>query len=637
MNLAPHLFLVVLALGCADGQRLQQTGSQTLVGSSDGRRVFVVNSDEDSISAVSVRDGSSVELAVGEAPARISRDEDRLYVTVAGTGELVKLIETETGARELARVTVGGEPFGVVASHDGASVYVAVSLEDRVEERDAVTLDLLREWAVPDQPRWLALHPLADALFVVSTFAGGLTRIDLASGRTSSVDPPVTTRAQVPLALRFTGDPGITSSGDELAVPGLYLDITTPVVLEETEEGSSGGYGSASRDERGELPLLEVDRLNAVLVTFPLDPYTAELRNGGQPILLGVRDIELGRIVRSMPSAAVADPYEGSWIVPLEGSDVLLAVDRRPYLDQGPLDPVRVSCAASCDADISVAEGGFWERPTVVVNAPGGPRGVAFVRLQSAWVHSFLDRTVSQLAMPDTTGSLGARSLGTVQAALDTTDRSAPLAATALAERAEAGRRLFVTAVDPKMAAPSSGISCATCHLGGRTDGLVWPLPEGPRNTPSLAGPVGHTAPYTWTGAVDSVATEADITSQTRMGGTAITWEDLDAIEQYVTSIRAAAPVVSDADVVARGGELFVSAGCGTCHSGSAFTDNQFHDILGMRVQAPTLRGVAGTAPYYYNGRAATLAEVLETPGMGTTGLLEPEDAEALEAYLRSL
>lgn len=83
-----------------------------------------------------------------------------------------------------------------------------------------------------------------------------------------------------------------------------------------------------------------------------------------------------------------------------------------------------------------------------------------------------------------------------------------------------------------------------------------------------------------------------------------------------------------------RGQELFaVRAHCGDCHKGLNLTDNQFHNLgwgldqpkadLGRVMvtgdpadtgafKTPTLRNIAETAPYFHDGRARTLEEVVE-------------------------
>lgn len=100
--------------------------------------------------------------------------------------------------------------------------------------------------------------------------------------------------------------------------------------------------------------------------------------------------------------------------------------------------------------------------------------------------------------------------------------------------------------------------------------------------------------------------------------------------------------------MVARGREVFHSAqaACASCHVDGASTDHQLHDI-GSRAKAdaaptfdtPSLRFVGGTAPYFHDGRYATLRALLvDTSGdMGHTKHLSEADMGALEAYLRTL
>ncbi|HEX8116576.1 MAG TPA: cytochrome c peroxidase, partial [Pyrinomonadaceae bacterium] len=97
----------------------------------------------------------------------------------------------------------------------------------------------------------------------------------------------------------------------------------------------------------------------------------------------------------------------------------------------------------------------------------------------------------------------------------------------------------------------------------------------------------------------------------------------LDASAQGISQLSAAA---------ARGQAVFNGAGrCNTCHSGTLFSDNQFHNI-GVRPQAqdagrsavtnnpadlgafrtPSLRNVGLRAPYFHTGQFATLEEVVD-------------------------
>ncbi len=210
------------------------------------------------------------------------------------------------------------------------------------------------------------------------------------------------------------------------------------------------------------------------------------------------------------------------------------------------------------------------------------------------------------------------------------------------------GRRSFMSASDPQMAASGSGVSCDTCHSEGRNDGNTWLFEDMPRQTPSLAGRVSDTLPITWLGSVQTVADEVMATSSERMGGEGLHQALALKIGTFVDHGR---PVIRPQPVgevavaqVARGKALFNSAdvGCATCHSGTRATDGRNWRVAGFTVatNTPTLTGVGATAPYFHDGSATTLIELLRRSrdgSMGNTSKLSDADLKDLEAYLLTL
>ena len=94
---------------------------------------------------------------------------------------------------------------------------------------------------------------------------------------------------------------------------------------------------------------------------------------------------------------------------------------------------------------------------------------------------------------------------------------------------------------------------------------------------------------------------------------------------------------------LAQGQALFYAPeiGCAGCHSGSQFGTDATFTLLGAEpTKAISLRGVSMTPPYFHDGSAETLGEVLEqcrSGFMGDTSGLSQSELEALELYLRSL
>src|SRR5439155_19683917 len=96
--------------------------------------------------------------------------------------------------------------------------------------------------------------------------------------------------------------------------------------------------------------------------------------------------------------------------------------------------------------------------------------------------------------------------------------------------------------------------------------------------------------------------------------------------------------------LVARGRALFTSdrVGCTGCHLGDgSSTDGERHQVLDNEkaIDTPALSHLGNTAPYFHDGTAQTLEDVVSQAGdrMGHTRLLSGVDRVALAAYLRTL
>jgi cytochrome c peroxidase len=164
-----------------------------------------------------------------------------------------------------------------------------------------------------------------------------------------------------------------------------------------------------------------------------------------------------------------------------------------------------------------------------------------------------------------------------------------------------------------------------------------------------LAGRLEGTAPYSWSNGHATV-TEHLATTFKRLGGTGLDGRSLAALVAYVTSLPGPRrPERAGDPLVARGRHFFADpgVGCTACHrEGSAFTDGSMHDVSSRAhgdtsavFDTPSLRFVGGTAPYFHDGRYASLRELLHATdsAMGNTGHLDESDLGALEAYLESL
>jgi 5-enolpyruvylshikimate-3-phosphate synthase len=99
----------------------------------------------------------------------------------------------------------------------------------------------------------------------------------------------------------------------------------------------------------------------------------------------------------------------------------------------------------------------------------------------------------------------------------------------------------------------------------------------------------------------------------TRIGGD-LSPDDADALAVYVAGLRPPSPPPPlDRDAVDRGAAAFARLGCAACHALPRGTDGQTHAMFGLdATKTPPLSGLAWTAPYLHDGRAADLDAVVD-------------------------
>jgi YVTN family beta-propeller protein len=197
--------------------------------------------------------------------------------------------------------------------------------------------------------------------------------------------------------------------------------------------------------------------------------------------------------------------------------------------------------------------------------------------------------------------------------------------------------------------------SCASCHPGGgRADALNWDLLNdgigNPKNTKSLL--LAHeTPPAMITGARDRAETAVRSGIKHILFATCPE-EDAIAIDEYLKSLKlVASPYLVRGKLsrsARRGQKVFDKAGCASCHKGQLYTDLQKYDVgtgkgldKDVEFDTPTLVEIWRTAPYLYDGRAATMKEVLTThnPGdkHGRTSNLTDNEINDLVRFVLSL
>ncbi len=202
--------------------------------------------------------------------------------------------------------------------------------------------------------------------------------------------------------------------------------------------------------------------------------------------------------------------------------------------------------------------------------------------------------------------------------------------------------------------------SCATCHFStGHTNNKTYVGleivadgdPKG-RSTPTLWG-AGDRSVYGWAGAAPTIEENIRGIIVNRMKGTEPSKETLAALTAYLRSLTPprdwqlkedGTPAEDASAPVKRGFELFTGdGGCGTCHVLPRFDKADKEDVgTGGTFKVPSLRAVATTAPYFHDGRTASLREAVKMLWEVYAKKMEsrqPTDAELddLTAYVGAL
>ena len=191
--------------------------------------------------------------------------------------------------------------------------------------------------------------------------------------------------------------------------------------------------------------------------------------------------------------------------------------------------------------------------------------------------------------------------------------------------------------------------SCNGCHPGdARTDGMNWDLMNdgvgNSKNCKSLL--FSHPTPPSMISGIRETAEWAVRAGFKFIQFFDITEEDAVCVDAYLKSLRPVpSPYLVDgelSDLAKEGRKIFEKLNCTECHSGPYYTDLKMHRI-GEDIEfekgwdTPTLREVWRTAPYLFDGRAATMEEVFEIHKHGIDKKVSKKEIKALTEYVNAL
>jgi DNA-binding beta-propeller fold protein YncE len=624
----------------------------------------VVQTVHHPLPAVAPRVSSSVVIDVRRQQVwNVNPDSGSVSVTSAASG------------RRLAEIPVGSEPRALAQAPDG-SVWIACRLSDEIAivepDRRAVKGRIPLRYA--SQPRGLAFSPDGHTAYVSLFATGQLVAIDVRSREVKATITLGPTPAGVSVATdgrifvtRFISP---ADHGEVWVIRPHTLTLKRTIVLAFDASPDSQTNGRGVPNYVASFAI-SPDGTQAWVVAEKANVARGPMRDGQH-----MSSESFVRSIVCVVDLATEEEIAGKRL-DLDNRNMPVAVAFSPTGDYGYV-------VLETNNEISFHDAYTLTNLGAIRDVGRAPDGAALAKDGKLWVNAFLSRELIAYDLTPSVTSID-------QTAPSALYRTRTVDKEPLPETVLRGKQLFYNAADPRMDRVGY-MSCASCHLDGADDGRTWDLTdrgEGLRNTKSLLGVRGALGEgkIHWTANMDEIQDfERDIRESMEGFGfmpdseyegrkapdghydtlgrpAAGVSPDLDALAAYVTSLDKVPPSPfrnpngSFTASALRGRRVFARAGCPDCHSAPEFTDSPaglLHDVgtidakAGSRLDrplvgfdTPTLKGAWATAPYFHDGRAATLQDVVTTYNvgdkMGVTSNLSSHQLQDLVEYLEEL
>lgn len=580
------------------------------------------------------------------SPEAIAVDgERRLAYTALTAARSVAVTDLATG-QTVRRIALERNPHSLLLSPDGTTLFVSCGeAGGSVEVVSLPEGKRTKSIAVGHTPEGLALSADGQTLYAANRFSGYLSVIDLRLGRETLAIPAV----REPRALCLTPDgrtlaaanflPAQAATAATAAAQITLADVASNTVRTHVAlpDGAQSLQGlDCSADGRFLYCVHLISRYGA--------PVTQADRGWINTHALSIVDLEDGSLYASLllddADRGAANPAgicagdDGRLYVALAGVHELLVVDLKAMHERlaallagEPADVVRKREELSASLSFAAP---FKRR----IRLQGrSPRAVAPVGGDALLVSFRFSPFLEQLPAE---GDAPARLL--------------PIGSEPPPDAVRRGEIAFCDA----SLCYQGWQSCASCHPDGRADGLNWDQRNdglgNPKNTKSLL--FSHVTPPAM---ITGIRRDAETAVRNGILHTLYTQrpESLAAdMDAYLRRLRPAeSPFLREyraKDPGQTGKAVYERVGCNRCHSGTYLTDRKSYDAgtgidndRGRPFDTPTLREIWRTAPYLYDGRAASLREVFTSCPPddlhGVASNLTEQELEALILYIQTL
>jgi YVTN family beta-propeller protein len=582
-------------------------------------------------------------------------DGRRLYVALPDVDQVV---EVDTGSLEVVRVVnVPGAPTGLALDHEGITLYVTARFLD---ELVALRIDdLSRQWSIP-----VGLEPVG--LVVCRTENGD--RVVVANVRSDNASVVDVQRREELVRLMTGREPyGVTSTPDG----------TRALVACRLSNLHAGAF-----DEVGESELTIIDpaRPRVVLRQF-LDSSHLSESVGVVP----QRSWVITPMVRVRNLVPITQVARG-WVM-----SAGLAISRldSPDVVQLPLDEANAYFADPAGLAVHpdgsrayLAAGGSDVVTVMDLNRMAAwldgasnrekARAIHNMELSHDWIVTRIPTRQNPRAVvmsPDGSRLYVGERLADTILVIDTENHE-PLGRIVLGNGGDAdpirrGERVFNTASKTFQ----GQFSCRSCHPDGHVDGLTYDfdgdgMGDNLLDNRSLRGLAG-TWPFKWVGSNPSLKVQCGPRfARVLMRTTPFTDDELSDLVAFIESMPPTRTQrVQDMELTPaqeRGREVFFAthqpdgtpipreSQCHFCHAPPLFTSRMKTTVATMgpysttdHFDTPHLLGIAASAPYLHDGRAATLEElwtVYQTNDMhGVSEYMDKHQLNDLVEFLKTL
>lgn len=604
--------------------------STTIVYDAARNRVYNVNQDNDSISAIDpltlMKTG---ELAVYRNPEALALAPNGKLWVLHKDDYAIAIVNPETLQIERGfRLPYASQPIGLVMSPTGDAAYVTLMALGKLLKLNPETGEVLGELAVGPTPRGVSVSADGSRIFV-TRFISPVT-----GGEVVEVAAPALT-----VTNRFVLTPDTTTNDTDQKGRGLPNFLFSVGLSPDGREA----WVSGKKDNifrglfREDKPLTQDNTVRPMVSILDLSQTTES-----QATRIDLDD-------RNLPTYTEFSPLGDYAFVTVTASNLIEVRDAYTK--------------------------GFV---TALTGAGLAPRGTVLGPMDRLFVQGSMERSIVVYDVSTVLDSSDIRSVKISDIPVVASEKLAP--------EVLLGKQVFSNSADARMTLQGY-LTCTTCHFDGADDGQVYDLTnrgEGLRNTISLRGRRGAgQGKMLWSGAFDEVQDIEDEIRGLFMGRGFIADEalavgtrakhlgdpkkglskELDAVAAYLATLQSPNPSPfrnSDGTLTADGAagkELFIKLGCDFCHSGPEYTDSvggRLHDVGTLKpssgtrdgmpllgLDSPSLLGVWETPPYLHDGSAATLRDVLTTANPtdqhGFVSSLNEQQLSQLVSFLQQL